>query len=69
MRGSGSLIDLKVARTGQTYAEKNNITVDIALEEFLGSVTYQALVDLETGLYLEVFEFVYDLFLEERGEL
>ena len=35
---------------------------------FLGSTTYRILNDVETGVYLEVFEFVYDMFLEEMGE-
>jgi len=39
------------------------------MEQFLGSATYRVLNDAETGIYLEVFEFVYDMFLEEMGEV
>lgn len=33
------------------------------------SKTYQALIDIETGIYLEMFEYVYDMFLEEMREI
>jgi len=69
MMGSRYLIDSKVASISEAYALKNNISVDEAMTIFLDSTTYQALIDEETGVYLEVFEYVYDLFLDERGEL
>ena len=69
MMGSRYLIDSKVAHISESYANKCGISVDEAMIIFLGSTTYQALNDEETGLYLEVFEYVYDLFLDERGEL
>ena len=69
MKGSRHLIDSKIARISKTYADKKNITIDTAMALFIGSQIYKLLLSDENGLYLEVFEYVYDLFLEERGEL
>ena len=69
MKGFGYLVDSKIARISETYAKNNFISVAEAMALFFDSATYQALIDRETGVYLEVFEFVYELFLEERGEL
>ena len=49
-------------------ANKKSISVDDAMKIFLGSKTYHVLNDVETGLYLEVYEFVLDMFLDEMGE-
>ena len=47
-------------------------TIDYLSDNVAGSVkyyaTYRALYEVETGLYLEVFEYVYDMFLEEKGK-
>jgi hypothetical protein len=68
MKGFRFLVDSKTARVSATYAKKKNITTDEAIKEFLASATYRGLNVAETGLYLEVFEYVYDMFLEEKGE-
>ena len=69
MKGSRYLIDSKVARISEAYASKKDISTTEAMAIFLKSNTFQALNDEATGAYLEVFDFVYDLFLEEKGEL
>jgi len=68
MKGFRFLVDSKAARISEAYAKKNGIAIDEAIKTFLGSATYRVLSDAETGVYLEVFEFVYDMFLEEMGE-
>jgi len=68
MKGFPFLVDSKAARISEAYAKRKGITVDDAMKKFLGSSTYRVLSDSETGIYLEVYEFVYDMFLEEIGE-
>lgn len=68
MKGFPFLVDSKTARISEAYAERKGISIDNAMKIFLGSTTYHVLNDAETGLYLEVLEFVYDMFLEELGE-
>ena len=63
------LVDSKAARISEAYAQRKAVPTEAAIEQFLGSSTYRALSDAETGMYLEVFEFVYDMFLEEMGEV
>ena len=69
-----SMIDNKVivatdaARVSVEYANKMNVSRDEALQIFFGSATYRALIDVETGLCFEMFEAIYDMFLEEMGE-
>ena len=67
MKGFNFLVNSKVARICDEYAKRQGLTPDDSMKIFLGSTTYLALNDAETGLYLEVFEFVYDMFLEEMG--
>jgi len=69
VRGYGYLVDSKAARISEAYAIRSGISVDDAMKLFIGSATYRVLNDTETGVYLEVFEFVYDMFLEEMGEI
>ena len=68
MRGYGYLVDSKAARISEAFASRRGISIDDAMKLFFGSATYRVLNDAETGVYLEVFEFVYDMFLEEMGE-
>ena len=68
MKGYSFLVDSKIARISETYANRKGISIDEAMKLFLGSATYRVLNDAETGVYLEVFEFVYDMFAEEMGE-
>ena len=68
MKGFKFLVDSKVARISEAFANRKGISQDEAMKLFMGSATYRTLNDAETGVYLEVFEFVYDMFLEELGE-
>jgi len=67
MKGFNFLVNAKTARICEVYAKRQVLTTDDSMKIFLGSATFRALNDAETGLYLEVFEFVYDMFLEEMG--
>jgi len=68
MKGFNYLVDSKVTHISTLYAKDNHITIEIAMEKFFDSNTYQILIDPETGLYLEVVDFVYDMFLDEVNE-
>ena len=68
MKGFRFLVDSKATRISEAYSIRKNITIDEAIKIFFGSATYRVLNDAETGVYLEVFEFVYDMFLYEMGE-
>jgi len=69
VRGFGYLVDSKATRISEAFAKRNDITIDDAMKIFIGSATYRVLNNEDTGVYLEVFEFVYDMFLEEMGEV
>ena len=69
MKGRNYLMDSKVAHISNLYAEKTGLSVNEALQMFLGSTTYSALIDEDTGVCLESIESIYDMFLRElRGE-
>ena len=68
MKGFRFLVDSKAARICEAYAIRKGISLDDSMKLFLGSAAYRVLSDSETGVYLEVYEFVYDMFLEEMGE-
>jgi hypothetical protein len=68
MKGFRFLVDAKAVRISESYALRKSIFQDEAIRIFFGSYTYHILNDDTTGLYLEVFESVYNMFLEERGE-
>jgi len=68
MKGYKFLVDSKIARISEAYANKKSISIDEAMKIFIGSATFRVLNDEKTGLYLEVLEYVYDMFLEEMGE-
>ena len=69
MKGFRFLVDSKATRISEAYSQRKGIPIETAMEQFLGSATYRTLNNAETGIYLEVFEFVYDMFLEEKGEV
>ena len=62
------IVATDVARVSVEYAKKMDISIDEALQLFFGSATYRALINAETGLCYEMFEAIYDMFLEEMGE-
>ena len=68
MKGFRYLVDSKSTRICAAFAAKKGISTERAMELFFASATYRALNNPETGLYLEVFEFVNDMFLEEMAE-
>jgi len=68
VKGFRFLVDSKVARISEAYAHRKSISLDDAVALFLGSPTYRVLNNADTGVYLEVFEFVYDMFLEDMGD-
>ena len=68
MKDHKVVIAADATRVSTEYALKMGISEDEALRIFLGSDTYRTLIDTETGLCYEVFEYVYDMFLEEMGE-
>ena len=68
MKGFRFLVDSKTTRISEAYAYRRRISVEAAMKQFLGSATYRVLNNEETGVCLEVLEFVYDMFLEEMGE-
>ena len=61
------IVATDVARDSVEYAKKMSISKDEALQIFLGSSTYRALMNVETGLCYEMFEAIYEMFLEEMG--
>jgi len=65
LKGFKFSIESKIARISEQYAKIKNITVEESMRKFLSSGTYRLLNDSETGLYLEVTDYVYDIFLEE----
>ena len=69
MKGFRFSVDSKATRISEDYAKRKALSLEDAMKLFLGSATYRALNDAETGMYLEVLEFVYDMFLEEMGEV
>ncbi|MCL2050457.1 MAG: hypothetical protein FWG91_01805 [Lachnospiraceae bacterium] len=68
MKGFRFSLDSKTARISEAYAQRKSISLEEAMRQFIGSKTYHALNNAGTGLYLEVLEFVYDMFLEEMEE-
>jgi len=61
------VVTTDVARVSVDYAKKMDISEDEALRLFLGSATYRALINVETGLCYEMYEAIYEMFLEEMG--
>jgi len=59
------IIAADVARVCAKYSQVAEITEDEAMQIFLGSATYRTLIDVKTGLCFEMFEAIYDMFLEE----
>jgi len=62
------VIATDVARASVEYAKKMGISEDEAMQLFLGSSTYRALINVDTGLCYEMYEAIYEMFLEEVGK-
>ena len=67
MKDHKVIIATDVTRVSVEYAKKTGVSEDEALRLFLGSATYRALINVETGLCHEMFDAIYDIFLEEMG--
>ena len=68
MRGVEFIITADVVRISMAYSKHKGISIDDAMRIFFDSATYRALVEPDTGLCFEMFEVVYDMFLEEVSE-
>ena len=68
MKDPKIIIDSDVAQISARYAEQYNTSATEAMRLFLGSKTYEALVNVETGLCFEMTSAIYELFLDEVGE-
>ena len=67
MKDHKTIIATDVTRISVEYAKRMDLSEDEALRLFLGSATYKALINIETGLCYEMFDAIYDMFLEEMG--
>jgi len=67
MKDHKTIIATDVTRISVEYAKRRDLSEDEALRIFLGSATYKALINIETGLCYEMFDAIYDMFLEEMG--
>ena len=65
MKEYKAIVAADVARISVKYAKKMSISEDEALQTFIGSSTYRALINAETGLCFEMFDAIYEMFLEE----
>ena len=65
MKGHKVIVATDVSRISVEYAKRMNISEDEALQIFLGSATYRALINTETGLCYEMYDAIYEMFLEE----
>jgi len=69
MKNQRTIIDADVARISERYACLKRISLDDSLKLVLSSKTYNTLNDTETGLCYEMTDYIYDMFLEEMGDL
>ena len=67
MKDPKVIIATDVSRVAVDYAKKMDISTDEAMRIFIGSSTYRALVNIETGLCFEMYDAIYEMFLEEMG--
>ena len=56
------LIEYMIQDIVDMFATDQNIEYDEAMNKFYNSKVFEKLQDIETGLYLESPEYVYDLF-------
>jgi hypothetical protein len=65
MSKQDQLIEYVVQGVIDMFATDQNIEYDEAMNKFYNSQVFEKLQDIETGLYLESSEYVYDLFKDE----
>jgi len=63
------IIDTDVAQISERYAKLKSISLDDSLKLVLMSQTYKTLNNSETGLCYEMTDYIYDMFLEEMGDI
>jgi len=68
MKNPDVMIAADATRISTEYAKLKGISQDEALRAFLASATYHALNEVETGLCYEMFDAIYEMFLEEVTE-
>lgn len=61
------LIEYMIQDIVDMFATDQNIEYDEAMNKFYNSKVFEKLQDIETGLYLEIPEYVYDLFKDEMN--
>ena len=61
------LIEYMIQDIVDMFATDQNIEYDEAMTKFYNSKVFEKLQDIETGLYLESPEYVYDLFKDEMN--
>ena len=61
------LIEYMIQDIVDMFATDQNIEYDEAMNKFYNSKVFEKLQDIETGLYLESPEYVYDLFKDEMN--
>lgn len=61
------LIEYMIQDIVDMFATDQNIECDEAMNKFYNSKVFEKLQDIETGLYLESPEYVYDLFKDEMN--
>jgi len=69
MKKAQAVINADIAQMCERYAKLKSISCDAALKIIMGSQTYKILINVETGLCYEMTDYVYDMFLEEMGDL
>jgi len=65
MKNPDVMIAADVTRVSTEYAKLKGISQDEALRIFLASSTYHALNETATGLCYEMFEAIYEMFIDE----
>lgn len=61
------LIEYMIQDIVDMFATDQNMEYDEAMNKFYNSKVFEKLQDIETGLYLESPEYVYDLFKDEMN--
>lgn len=61
------LIEYIVQDIVDMFSSDQNIEYDEAMNKFYNSQVFEKLQDIETGLYMESSEYVYDLFKDEMN--
>ena len=65
MNEQKQLIEYMIQDIVDMFATEQNMEYDEAMNKFYNSKVFEKLQDIETGLYLESPEYVYELFKDE----